>query len=81
MIRHDVSLRELLRRVESRRRVIIGRDLDGSAYMAAGRWLERQIRIDVAAMPQAHRYSIAFRLRPNKNPSLTSLECWAFRDG
>ena len=76
----DVPLSELLRRVKAKRRVIIGRDLDGSAHLAAGKWLARQIRNDIAAMPRPHLYRIKCRLRPNVNPSMTSLECWAFRE-
>ncbi len=76
----DVPLSELLRRVKAKRRVIIGRDLDGSAHLAAGKWLARQIRNDIAAMPRAHLYRINCRVPPNRQPSLISIECWAFRE-
>lgn len=73
-----VSMRERLRRVKARRRVIIGRS--PNAQYHATMWLERQILKDLRLLPNAAPYSIVCRLRPHKNPCMLSVECWAFHN-
>ncbi len=71
--------RELMRRVTTRRRVLVGRS-DESARVHGKAWLKRQIRKDLVELPDAAAYSIKCRLHLHSNLSKSFIECWGIRE-